>query len=106
MATANPTSFPTSAPSTAWPTSTPTSSPTYGPPNSSIVAIIFVSNLLGIYIILFAYFIGGNLLYLNELKNKMINAYKQNLTSLDPKFDAEISRSRKSLVFEDSRSML
>jgi hypothetical protein len=80
---------------TSLPTSLPTSSPTYGPSDSRIVAIIFVSNLLGIFFILFAYFIGGNIFYLDELKNKMINAHKQNFTKLESESDTEISLSKR-----------
>jgi hypothetical protein len=103
MASPAPTSFPTlspsssypsSSPSTSWPTSTPTAAPTYGEAGSTIVAIIFITNLLGIYLILIAYFIGGNIFYLDELKTKMINAYKQDIASVDAQkdsFNAELS---------------
>jgi hypothetical protein len=74
----SPTSHPTAYP-TSFPTSIPTAAPSYDPSSTYIVTIIFVSNLLAVYLILYIYFIIGNFTYIDELKYKILRALSKDL---------------------------
>lgn len=89
--TSYPSSYPTGFPS-AVPTTSPTPAPTKGNESSStpIVLLILFTNLLGIYFLLFIYFVAGNMLYLDELKGKVVKAFKDQLPNEESTTDLDV----------------